>query len=59
MSHIISRAFAEAARRSVDQGYQWKNLLALVKKLVARWEYFLTLSVWRAEGGIAQLVNNH
>jgi hypothetical protein len=59
MSHVISRAFAQAARRRVNHGYHWKDLLALVKERVARWEYFLTLSVWRAEGDIAQLVNNH
>jgi hypothetical protein len=59
MSHVISRAFAQAACRRVNQGYHWKDLLALVKERVARWEYFLTPSVWRAEGDIAQLVNNH
>ncbi len=53
MSHVISRAFAQAVRRRVNHGYHWKDLLALVKERVARWEYFLTLSVWRAEGDIA------
>ena len=60
MSHVISRAFAQArARGGVNHGYHWKDLLALVKERVARREYFLTLSVWRAEGDVAQLVNNH
>jgi hypothetical protein len=39
--------------------YHLRDLMALMTECVARREYFIILSVWRAEGDIAQLVNNH
>jgi len=52
MSHVISRAFAQAPRRKST-----KNTLRVTivgKESVAPWEYFSHLSVWKAEGHIAQ-----
>ena len=53
MSHVISRAFAQAPR----PGKSTKNTLRVTivgKESLALWEYFIHLSVWKAEGHIAQ-----
>jgi hypothetical protein len=50
MSRVISRGFAQAPRRKST-----KNAPTIVgNEGLALWEYFIHLSVWKAEGHIAQ-----